>query len=156
MRVTIIKDDGVLGVDSIFKKVDLSTLDPTIRAVQWNGVNGHIEYYNDTTPNSSITSFLTFQSFLDEYNVPTPIPQAPAPEVISMRQARQALYQSSLLDQVNTFIAAIPGADGDKARIAWEYAGNVEKTNPLVIQIAAALPLTDQQVTDLFALGATL
>lgn len=88
-----------------------------------------------------------------------PLPQLPestAPSIITMRQARQALYQSGLLDQANSFIAAIPGSDGDKARIAWEYAGDVERANPLVAQIAASLGLSDQQVDDLFTLGASL
>jgi hypothetical protein len=83
---------------------------------------------------------------------PVPI----VPSVISMRQARQALYQSGLLDQANSFIAAIPGSDGDKARIAWEYAGDVERANQLVGQIGASLGLSDQQVDDLFTLGASL
>jgi hypothetical protein len=88
-----------------------------------------------------------------------PVPQLPdslPPSIITMRQARQALYQAGLLDQANSFIAAIPGSDGDKARIAWEYAGDVERANPLVAQIAASIGLTDQQLDDLFTLGASL
>ncbi len=33
MRVTIIADDGVVGVDGEFRDVDLSALDPDIHAV---------------------------------------------------------------------------------------------------------------------------
>ena len=43
MRVTIIRGDGVIGVDGLFKPVDLSALSPEIRAVQWNGASGHVE-----------------------------------------------------------------------------------------------------------------
>lgn len=116
--------------------------------------NNVYAYESDGSQDAFIKPGLTpiTQDEADALRIITP----PLPSIITMRQARQALYQSGLLDQVNAFIAGIAGANGDKARIAWGYAGDVEKTNPLVIQIAAALPLTDQQVTDLFALGATL
>lgn len=58
MRVTIIRDDGVVGVDGLFRQVDLSALPPEIRAVQWDGVSGHIEYDNAAnTPLETIAGF---------------------------------------------------------------------------------------------------
>jgi hypothetical protein len=104
----------------------------------------------------SVPGDATDVSIVSAYTPPEVIPETPAPSTITMRQARQALYQAGLLDQANAFIAAIPGSDGDKARIAWEYAGDVERANPLVAQIAASLGLSDQQVDDLFTLGASL
>src|SRR5437868_1041525 len=44
MRITIIRDDSVVGVDGIFRRIDLSAMPAGIRAVQWNRVTGHIEY----------------------------------------------------------------------------------------------------------------
>lgn len=79
-----------------------------------------------------------------------------APQVVTMRQARLALVQAGLLAQVNTAVAAMPGAAGDTARIEWEFSGTVERHRPLVQALGAALGLTDAQLDDLFRLAATL
>jgi hypothetical protein len=55
MRVTIIRDDGVVGVAGIFRQVDLSALPVGIRAVQWNGSSGHIEYDDAANTDLDIT-----------------------------------------------------------------------------------------------------
>jgi len=84
-----------------------------------------------------------------------PAPQLPinlVPSVISMRQARLALLQSDLLSRVDDSIAAMPEA----SRIEWEFAATVERTHPLVTALASNLPLTSQQLDDLFTLGASL
>lgn len=46
MRITIIADDGLVGIDGEFRKVDLSDLDPAIHAVQFDTVAGagHVEF----------------------------------------------------------------------------------------------------------------
>jgi hypothetical protein len=92
------------------------------------------------------------------WTVPLPpqLPQNPVPQVISMRQARLALYQGGYLDMVNTVVAAIPGPEGDAARITWEFASDVDRNHPLVSFMASSLPLTDEQVDNLFILAATL
>lgn len=80
----------------------------------------------------------------------TPVPTVPAK--ISMRQARLALHQSGLLTQVDASIAVMPEA----SRIEWQFAATVERTHPLVAALASNLPLTSQQLDDLFTLGASL
>jgi hypothetical protein len=55
MRVTIIRDDGVVGVAGILRQVDLSALPVGIRAVQWNGSSGHIEYDDAANTDLDIT-----------------------------------------------------------------------------------------------------
>lgn len=94
-----------------------------------------------------------------------PVPPAPEPDpvvpegpptVVTMRQARLALLQVGLLTQVNTAVAAMPGAQGDAARIEWEFSSTVERNRPLVQALGAALGLTDAQLDDLFRLAATL
>ena len=74
------------------------------------------------------------------------------PTVVSMRQARLALLQSGLLETVNTAIAA--GGEADK--ITWEYATEVNRTDALVSNMAAALGLTEAQLDQLFTLAASL
>ncbi len=81
--------------------------------------------------------------------VPTP---AVVPTVVTMRQARLALLQSGLLSTVN---AAVAGAD-EATKIAWEFSSEVQRSNPLVATLTAALSLTGEQLDDLFTLAATL
>lgn len=45
MRLTIIADDGAVGIDGeFFSQLDLSQLDASIHAVQWYGEHGEVEY----------------------------------------------------------------------------------------------------------------
>ena len=84
------------------------------------------------------------------------VPYVPSPPVIpqsiSMRQARLALLGAGLLDTVNGAMATMPQA----AQIEWEFASDVQRTNPLIGAMAAALGMTDAQLDDLFTLGSTL
>lgn len=80
----------------------------------------------------------------------------PIPASITMRQARLALLQSGLLTTVNAAVAAMPGVEGDAARIEWEFSGAVERNRPLVQSLAATLGLTEAQLDELFTLAATL
>lgn len=65
MRLTIIRDDGVCGVDGVFKMIDLSELPAGVRAVQWDGATGHVEYYDSA--NSTITDIGVYQIFIDRW-----------------------------------------------------------------------------------------
>jgi len=80
----------------------------------------------------------------------------PVPEVVTMRQARLALLGAGLLAQVNTAVANMPGADGDAARIEWEFSSTVERHRPLVLSLITALGLTDAQLDELFRQAAAL
>lgn len=52
MQITIIQADGMVGVDGLFRSVDLSDLDPKIHAVQFNKASGagHVEYDANLVP----------------------------------------------------------------------------------------------------------
>ena len=71
MRVTIIADDGKVGVDGVFRAVDLAALDPKIHAVQWDGAKGHIEY-KDRSPETVLTDISPYQFFVDAWTVVAP------------------------------------------------------------------------------------
>ncbi|HEY6044769.1 MAG TPA: hypothetical protein VIU43_07705 [Nitrosospira sp.] len=75
MRITIIRDDSVVGVDGIFRRIDLSAMPAGIRAVQWNGVTGHIEY--DDAANAPLGSIADFQQFVDAWIAAAPQPPVP-------------------------------------------------------------------------------
>lgn len=79
MRLTIIRDDGVVGIDGVFKKVDLSSLSAGIRVVQWDGESGHIEFYNPASPNLEIGNITQFQGLVDAWNLPPQLPNLPEP-----------------------------------------------------------------------------
>lgn len=45
MKLTIVADDGAVGIDGEFySALSLPQLDPTIHAVQWYGEYGEVEY----------------------------------------------------------------------------------------------------------------
>ena len=77
-KVTIIADDKVVGVDGEFRKVDLSALDSDIHAVQWDGVNGHVEFRNPKRV-VRISSIIPYQSFIDLWTAAAPPPPSPSP-----------------------------------------------------------------------------
>lgn len=81
---------------------------------------------------------------------------ARVPKSVSMRQARLALLGAGMLASVDAAVAAMPGVEGDAARIEWEYATSVERTSPLVAGLTAALGLTTEQLDALFIAGAGL
>ena len=93
----------------------------------------------------------------DHWEIVQAQPQVePVPAAVSMRQARLALLKAGLLSQVNTAVAAMPGPEGDAARITWEFAGDVQRSDALLAQLAGALNLSTAQLDDLFRTAATL
>jgi len=78
------------------------------------------------------------------------------PESVTMRQCRIALLDAGLLDAVQSSIATMPGTDGERARIDWEYAQEVRRDWPLIAYMAGDLGLTDEQVDGLFMAAAAI
>lgn len=65
MRVTIIADDKYVSVDGIaHRNLSFELLDKNIRAIQWFGEKGEIEFF-DFSPNETITSFEQFDFVVD-------------------------------------------------------------------------------------------
>lgn len=94
------------------------------------------------------------QQLLAEYQ--TPVDENGVPKQVTMRQAQLALLGAGLLDLVEDAIAAIPGDAGRAAQITWTKSSAVQRTNPLINQLAAGLGLTGQQIDALFIQAATL
>lgn len=76
------------------------------------------------------------------------------PQIVTMRQARLAMLKAGLLANVQAAIDGMTGAEGDAARIEWEYAAELNRTHPLVLSLGPALGLTDAQLDDLFIAAA--
>jgi hypothetical protein len=81
----------------------------------------------------------------------TPAPPA-VPGSVSPRQARLALLAAGKLDAVEAAVAAGP----QSTRIAWEYGLEIRRGDQLVVELAAALSMSDAEVDDLFRAAAAL
>jgi hypothetical protein len=106
MRVTIIRDDEVVGIDGVFKSIDMSLLPGGVRAVQWDGTTGHVEY--DNGPNAELDSISQFQSFIDAWNMPPQLPNNPAPTPEEMIAAAHARINTAYEAAVNGLTAGYP------------------------------------------------
>jgi hypothetical protein len=76
----------------------------------------------------------------------------PVPTSITARQARLALLQADLLDQVDAAVAKADRA----AQVEWQYASTIDRHSTLVASLAASVPLTDAQLDQLFKAAAAL
>lgn len=86
--------------------------------------------------------------------LPTYIPPlSKVPKAVTMRQARLALLGVGLLQSVTEAVAAMPGIEGDAARIEWEYAQEVHRDSALLATLANAMQMTDAQLDALFTEG---
>jgi hypothetical protein len=93
----------------------------------------------------------------EQYRAVPEIPPSPiVPSRITMRQARRALHQQGLLDDVSNAIEALPDPPKTDAKIEWEYSNEVQRYNGLVSSLAPMLGLSEQDIDNLFILGATL
>jgi hypothetical protein len=79
-------------------------------------------------------------------------PPPPVPQAIYPLQARKALRAAGLFDAVQAHVASLSAEEQDE----WEYALEIRRDHPVIVNGATALGLTKAQVDDLFRLGATL
>ncbi|HEG8091526.1 TPA: hypothetical protein SFZ51_001119 [Campylobacter jejuni] len=75
------------------------------------------------------------------------------PKVISIRQAKLALLEADLLDDVEEFISK---TDDKRVKISWEYATDFDRYNDIILALQKQLGLTNQEVDDLFIKAKTL
>ena len=82
----------------------------------------------------------------------------PVPESVSARQIRLWLIRQGIsLAAVDATIDAIPDQlQRDSVRVEWDYAPYIERTHPMLVPLAAALGLTEQQVDQAFVESATI
>jgi len=119
------------------------------RAFSRDGVNYPSEWLRQMSPADRAAWGLV--------EVPEPAPPVtPAPPAVpgsvTPRQARLALLAAGKLDAVEAAVNAGPAA----TRIAWEYGLEIRRDDQLVVDLAAALNLSDAEVDDLFRAAAAL
>lgn len=83
-------------------------------------------------------------------------PEPSVPQVVTMRQARLALLAGGHLTAIEAAIDALASPQKEAARIEWEYAQEVHRTDPLVQMLAPALDLTESDLDNLFTIAAGL
>lgn len=106
MRLTIIRDDGVVGIDGVWRMVNLSGLDPSVRAVQWDDEKGgHIEY--DDSANATLNNVNSFQIFIDRWIAAAP-PEPDPPTPTEMKAAAHARINTAYAMAVNALTAGYP------------------------------------------------
>lgn len=88
--------------------------------------------------------------------IPAEPEPAKVPQSVTMRQARLALLQAGKLGTVNAAIASMAGAQGEAARIEWDYSNEVQRAQPLVAALGGVLGMTSEQLDQLFITAATL
>ena len=75
---------------------------------------------------------------------------------VTMRQARLALLGAGKLPAVNAAIAAMQGAQGEAARIEWEYSQEVQRDRGLVTALGSQMGMTEEQLDALFTAAAAI
>ncbi len=82
--------------------------------------------------------------------------KAPVPHEVTMRQARLALLATGKLAGVEAAIASLPEPQRTAAKIEWEYSNALQRSNPFLAQLGAALGLDAAAIDALFVEAAKL
>lgn len=105
MRVTVVKEDGIVGVDGEFRAVDLSGMPPEVRIYQWEDTEGHVEYYE--TANTDLESIDELQAYIDLWIAAAPPPPVPlTPEEI--KQIAQWRIMAAYANAVSQLTGGYP------------------------------------------------
>lgn len=119
MKITIIPSDSIVGVDGLYRRVDVSDIDPAIHAVQFDTAKaaGEIEYRADALmtvtvaapteedpyavrveqlrrQNTPITELGTLQVYVDRWTAAAPVPP-PQPTAAELEAARIASIKAA-------------------------------------------------------------
>ena len=100
------------------------------------------------------TDHSEYLQWLSEGNTPLPadIPPIYITTTVTMSQAQLALLAAGHLDAVESAVAQM----SREAQILWRKANTVVRGDPLLIELAALLGLTEADVDALFVAGAKL
>ncbi|MFT0547509.1 hypothetical protein ACMHYO_14400 [Allopusillimonas ginsengisoli] len=90
-----------------------------------------------------------------EFSRPAP-PELQAPNSITMRQCRLMLHSEGLLVGVQAAIDALDEPAKTSAQIEWDYAQTVNRDNPVMQMLAAAMELDEGQLDQMFTSASQL
>lgn len=133
MKITIIQADGLVGVDGVFRAVDLADLDADIHAVQFDTSRGagHIEYDPEAQarkPNRPIgaTAFRPYQKYVTRWKA------VGKPPVRTLEQAK-----ADAIAQINSRRDTLEAA-------GFEYLGKVFDSDARSVQRISVAVLAAQ------------
>lgn len=179
MRVTIVRSDNIVIVDGKPLRVDCSSVNADIHAVQWSDTVGEIEYETgaggDRHPNAVITDISPFQPIIDLWTAANSAPPPPPPPVkikaITRRQLLLILLQQNLITPDEAVAAAATGAmpamvagyvnslpvdQQVPAQITWAAMSVCDRADPMLAALAALQNYTSDQLDALFATASRL
>jgi hypothetical protein len=113
-------------------------IDANGRAVAWN-YDGSLP---SEVPAGSTATEVTEAQFLPLRTVRGPViftGEQFVPATASAGDFMKALVETGIYDAVDAAVNGIPGQQGKLAKVLWTRAAVIERNNPFVIQIAAAL-----------------
>lgn len=102
--------------------------------------------------NTSLTEYDSLINQIEANYIPPAPEPISVPQVITIRQAKLVLLAAGLLDDVD---AAVAAADRT-TQIEWEYATEVHRQWPTLVNLATAMGLGDEMLNELFIEGAKL
>ena len=99
-----------------------------------------------------------YQEWLNAGNTPEPYAAASmgTPQSVSARQGIEALIDAGLWADIQSYVNAIPGVDGQKAQNKLNRASEFRRDDILLIAVAHGHGLTDDQIDQLFTTAASL
>lgn len=94
--------------------------------------------------------YVAYLNWVAAGNAPEPaaILDLAVPDFVSRYQARAALLNAGLLEQVEAHFATLPDSSLD--RLAWQEAPTVQRHSAALLSAANALGLTSEQVDNFF------
>lgn len=151
---------------------NFAALDPaSIRDLAWAGHHG-VHFYEYVTsgvpspmPSNAMLTGPTYSIDHEKARVVGVFELQPAepsppsvPANVSARQIRLWLIQRGVsMAAVDAAINALPdAAEREAVQVEWEYAPYVERTHPMLVPLAAALGLTEEQVDQAFVEASTI
>ncbi len=135
-----------LLIDGIFKEIRNYETKP--ENIPHKNVTWHeVLYEYGTEAFTGIENDKWVLRSIDPATIPPPVPYS-----ITPRQVRLLLLQQNLLDTVETMIQSQPR----EIQIAWEYALEFLRDDPLLNTLAQNLNLTEQQIDEFFTQAANL
>lgn len=122
----------------IVESLDFSANDPSLLLAQ-----GFVEHTESLSNNVGYT--------FDGTTLSAPVETPEVPNSVTPRQARLALLEMQLLDDVEAAIVSGP----QEWQIEWEYATHIVRDSALVRGLGPALGLTSEDLDTLFTLAAS-
>jgi hypothetical protein len=174
MRLVIIPSDSIVIIDGKLFKIDCSSIDSSIHAVQWYTDHGTIEYSiaadGTLKPNLSITDITQFQTVIDLWNAANALPPVVVIPPISDRQFFQQLAVQGIITQAEALasnaavippelLALVNNMPVDQqfnAKMIISGAVVFYRNNPLTIAIGQAYGMTSTQMDQFFLAAALL